>query len=121
MSKSFQKGSNLFGGQRLHLIGLEHHGLAVPREICPLVVLCQDAFGLQILNQGVVACIELQLFGSLCQHLKALQEHMHPEWHCHLAFLLELIPFFGLGEQIRHDASPATLDEEYKALVQLQL
>ena len=65
MRNSFEKGTDFLRDQWRKLIGLEHHYLVVLGEVGPLVLLGQDAFGPQILNQCVVVCIRLHLLGTL--------------------------------------------------------
>ena len=47
--------------------------------------------------------------GPLSQRLKIMQKHGHPQWHSHFIFLLELIPFSGLGEHIGDYGFPLQL------------
>ena len=117
----FQQRPDFLRGQRWSLVGLQHLSLRIPRQVGPLQLFGMDSFALEVLNQGVVVCLQVQLESSLCQLLEAMREKSRPQWGRCVSTLFEGIPIPGLGQHAGHDASAAVLEEEQVALVQSQL
>ena len=74
--------------------------------------------GSKVLDQCVVACLQIQFLSSLCQVLKAMQEKNRSQRSRGVSIFLKSIVVIGFGQYVGDNASSSVLKEEYVALVQ---